>query len=65
MKKNNTPQFDEQGRKFLFFYMGQPVYEGDETHKELERVRKDGGVVESVKKEAKKFFDAMDKTLKK
>jgi len=41
----------------MFYYMGEPVYEGDETHKELDRVRKDGGLVESTKKEAKKFLD--------
>ena len=34
---------DGEGRKFLFFYLGKPVYEGDETHQMMERCRKEFG----------------------
>lgn len=46
--------------KFLFYYMKKAVYENDETHKELERIRNEGGAEVAAKKEIeniKKFFD--------
>lgn len=45
MKNNQTspPQVDSEGRRFLLFHAGHPVYEGDERHQMLERCRKDFG----------------------
>lgn len=38
--KNNV---DDKNRKFLFYYLGKAVYEGDETHLMMERCRKEFG----------------------
>lgn len=43
MKTENAPPVDDQGREFLFFRFGKPVYKGDETHQMLERCRKEFG----------------------
>lgn len=52
--------------KFLFWYLGKPVYEGDEMHQHLEYVRKSAGgdVIEAVKIEIKKIDLILNKKKK-
>jgi hypothetical protein len=38
MKSHSMPP-DGKGRKFIIFFCGKPVYEGDETHQHMERCR--------------------------
>lgn len=53
---DKAPEFDEQGRKFLFYHGGVPVYEGDERHQMLERCRKEfgGDMIKMAKFDAQK-----------
>lgn len=61
-KSIKAPQFDNKGRKFLFYWVGTPIYEGDENHRRMERCRKEFGG-DAVKmaihdeKEVKKFLN--------
>ena len=47
----------EDKPKFLFYYCGKPVYEGDETHKTLLRAEKDfgGSLIEMAKHDARQI----------
>ena len=50
-------------KKFLFYYVGKPVYEGDETHIYLERCRKEfgGDMIKMTKHDAKDIVEFFKK----
>jgi len=49
------PTKDDQGRKFLFFHLGTPIFEGDENHQTLERIRTEfgGDIKKAIKHDVK------------
>ena len=55
------------GKKFLLYRFGKPVFEGDDTHKEMNRINKEhkGDVFAAAKSEAQNIEELQKQLFKK